>query len=131
MSLACCHGDWDDELKFVHWTYPRARKTYECMECRRPINPGDEYAKQVWADESLGFTTRRYCETCKTYCDALSELGFCWDDGGLIAAMRIYWEDRALIEFDDDKGDFVLSNGRTLNEQCAAVFGPQQKLPLE
>lgn len=64
MSYCDCSWDDCDPPKFCdQWTVKRARKQFECYECRGPILIGESYKKTVgkWDD---GVDTYRECALC-------------------------------------------------------------------
>ena len=108
MSLACgC--DIDGDYPTVHnekWV--RARKAHKCGECRRPIQPGDEYRYtfMVFDGDARSYHT---CEACAGIADALVGLGFCWDDGDLRSAYIQYLREYTnAVRVDEETGDDVM-----------------------
>ena len=62
-------------------TWPKAKKSHKCCECRRPIKIGDEYERVagVWDGDFAYFKT---CESCAGLREALTEVS-CPSYGGL------------------------------------------------
>lgn len=59
-----------------------ARKEHVCSECKRKIQPGMRYRNisGLWEGQ---FDVFKMCSGCSSVWDALAELGYCLEHGGL------------------------------------------------
>ena len=66
-----CDCDWDNPPKFYESTTVKGRKDYQCCECLRVIEKGEQhqYSKGLWEGHFSNF------RTCKTCCDIIKEAG--------------------------------------------------------
>ncbi len=87
MSISC-ECDYD-QPEFYRHEDRRACKTYQCDECPKIINPGDDYRYVVgkWDGDVDQF---RMCEACGDLWDSMAALGFCLEHGILRQDHRDY-----------------------------------------
>lgn len=48
---------------YITATYPKAQKKWKCLNCKKPINPGDKYRCETTSDKGT-FFSKRYCLNC-------------------------------------------------------------------
>jgi hypothetical protein len=63
-----CAVDWD-EPRFYSTVERKARKLHSCDECRRTINPGEnyQYAVGLWETKLSQFKTCRFCKVAQDW----------------------------------------------------------------
>jgi len=80
----CLYIDDDDHTN-LHSGFRRARKAHECLECRRPIEPGESYWSQTSVDHwSNSVVTWKMCGHCRTLITVGAQLTGCPENW--------YWE---------------------------------------
>ena len=117
MTLSCwC--DYDAcEWETNRWV--KARKHHRCEECGRNIQPGEQYLYSA-AKQDGSVWQSKCCEHCDELWGNLTNLGFCRYTGGvLFEALLEFYSDGTYTpgEWDEERDEVVLSNGRTPWEQ--------------
>lgn len=72
MQCTCIEVDCDDPCQVISQKVVKARKAYQCCECRETINIGDEYEHYTGTHEGSIF----HHKTCKD-CVSLRDAYFC------------------------------------------------------
>jgi len=111
VSLSCDCG-WDEGPELWQPEDRTARKQHVCGECRRTIEPGDEYRRIFYVYEGDA-SAHKMCERCADLDDSLAALGFCWAMGELREAHLEYIQEYVPFTWSDDE-ETQLWNGRTL-----------------
>jgi hypothetical protein len=68
-----------------------ARKEHRCCECGKTITPGDAYTVAAGKWEGY-FDTFKTCERCSGLQDAMRDMGYCMQHGGLAEDYSHYLE---------------------------------------
>ncbi len=84
-------ADYEEYVDVESISRPRARKTYECVECGGKIEPGDKYRRDFQAVDGCG-STFIMCRECDDltgrFHEAAKGLDLTFYYGGLRSAIR-------------------------------------------
>lgn len=64
-----CMVDYSEAVVILSETMPTARKAHQCGECRREIQPGEQYEKMtgIWEGEMETYKTCAHCVSARDW----------------------------------------------------------------
>ena len=96
----CLWIETDDQLNLASG-YRQARKTHECQECSRQIEPGERYFYQTSVMDG-GITTWKMCAHCRATITLASQMTGCPESW--------YWEMAIGTDEETHTGDALTHN---------------------